>query len=443
MTSRASTQNKRGDVIAISLGTALFVWIAGSLLPALRMAENWVSDLTRATLAPAPPFSPNIALVTITEETLATFPYRSPVNRNMLAEAVDKIAQSGAKGLAFDILFDQPTEAAADERLYIALRRAAQRMPVVVAFAGDGDNLTAAQAEFLAAFTDGLDLGVVNLPADPDDGVVRWFFQGKDVPGIGVLPGLPAALAGRARGTFAPMQAGTEPLAYARGLTEVPSYPLHTISLLPPAWLKDKFLLVGSDLPHSDLHRTPLPAMLGQRNGLIPGVAIHAHALNQSLSGIRLHETPPWMVAPIGLLLALLSAIAFGLKIGMVKRAGLGVGILGGYAGLVSLLAAQGVLLPLVSPLLAVVVASAVKGGREWRKEQRQSLFVQDAFSRYLSPAVVRLLMQDPARLKLGGEQREITFVFTDLAGFTSISEKLPPETMAEILNGYLERMCR
>jgi adenylate cyclase len=433
----ASTSPKGSGIWAISVGTALAVWLGGALFPALRLAENWVSDQLRLTLAPTPPLAANIALVTITEETLAKLPYRSPVNRHMLADAVDKIRQSGAKGLALDILFDQPTEPEADQRLYTSLRQAARGMKVVAAFAGPGDNLTPSQAEFLNLYTDGLELGLVNLLTDPDDGAVRWLLLGKETPGKGVLPGLAAALAGRSA------EAGAWPLAYARSPSAIPSYPLHTLPLLPPSWLAGKFLLIGADLPHGDRHRTPASSLTDQPDGVMPGVAIHAHILNQLLSGTRLHEAPPWVLAPTGFILALLAAYIFGLNARLGRKAALGSCLVAGYAGLAALAALEGLLLPIVSPLLAALLASGIKGGLEWRLEQGQRLYIQEAFSRYLSPSVVKLLVQDPSRLKLGGELREITYVFTDIAGFTSISEKLPPAQMAEILNGYLDRMCQ
>ncbi|MCC7167863.1 MAG: CHASE2 domain-containing protein, partial [Rhodospirillales bacterium] len=135
MPASETSESRRGEIAAIALGTALFVWLAGALSPALRLAENWLADLARVALAPAPPLSSNLILVTITEDTLAALPYRSPVNRHLLAEAVEAITQAGAKGLALDILFDQPTEAEADARLLGALGRAAERMPVVTAYA--------------------------------------------------------------------------------------------------------------------------------------------------------------------------------------------------------------------------------------------------------------------------------------------------------------------
>ena len=108
-------------------------------LPALRLAENWITDLGRIAIAPAPGPAPNIVLVTITEETLATLPYRSPVSRLLLVEVVEKVAAAGGKGLALDILFDQPTEMEADRILRETLLATAKKIPLVVASAGQAD----------------------------------------------------------------------------------------------------------------------------------------------------------------------------------------------------------------------------------------------------------------------------------------------------------------
>ena len=67
---------------------------------------------------------------------------------------------------------------------------------------------------------------------------------------------------------------------------------------------------------------------------------------------------------------------------------------------------------------------------------------VKSAFSHYLAPAVIEQLLEDPNRLALGGEKREMTFLFTDIAGFTTLSEKVEPTVVVKLLNEYFERMC-
>lgn len=71
----------------------------------------------------------------------------------------------------------------------------------------------------------------------------------------------------------------------------------------------------------------------------------------------------------------------------------------------------------------------------------REKRELKSAFSRYVAPTVVESILQDPSRLKLGGEKRRMTVLFSDVRGFTTISESLPPEQLVEIMNTYLTAM--
>ena len=67
---------------------------------------------------------------------------------------------------------------------------------------------------------------------------------------------------------------------------------------------------------------------------------------------------------------------------------------------------------------------------------------VKSAFSHYLAPAVIDQLLDDPNRLTLGGEKRDLTFLFTDIAGFTTLTERTEPAVIMELLNDYFDRLC-
>ncbi|MFQ5444064.1 MAG: CHASE2 domain-containing protein, partial [Nitrospinales bacterium] len=73
--------------------------------------------------------------------------------------------------------------------------------------------------------------------------------------------------------------------------------------------------------------------------------------------------------------------------------------------------------------------------------EEKQKHFIQNVFGQFLSPKVVDQLIEDPSKLKLGGEQKELTAFFSDVAGFSSISENLSPTELVELLNEYLSAM--
>ncbi len=73
--------------------------------------------------------------------------------------------------------------------------------------------------------------------------------------------------------------------------------------------------------------------------------------------------------------------------------------------------------------------------------EDKQKRWIKNTFSQYLSPEVVDILVKDPSKLKLGGERRDLTVLFMDIAGFTSMSEKMPPENVINVLNFYLSSL--
>lgn len=113
-------------------GTALLTWLAVVHGP-LRPLENGFNDLRVGLMTPRQPPPDNPVLITITEDTLRQFPYRSPINRQFLAGLINALSDKGVRAIGLDILFDQPTEPAADEALAQALRHS--RTPVVVAYA--------------------------------------------------------------------------------------------------------------------------------------------------------------------------------------------------------------------------------------------------------------------------------------------------------------------
>ena len=96
-------------------------------------------------------------------------------------------------------------------------------------------------------------------------------------------------------------------------------------------------------------------------------------------------------------------------------------------------------MLPSLAALLVYLVGSLINYARTEAERRR----VRTAFGHYLAPAVVQQLMDDPETLRLGGERRETTFLFTDLAGFTTLTENLEPEALIRLLNEYLDGTCR
>ena len=187
-----------------------------------------------------------------------------------------------------------------------------------------------------------------------------------------------------------------------------------------------------------DLRATPLDLAA-------PGVTVHATALEQMLLGHFL-ERPAW-VEPVELiymfflglalilLLRRLKAIGCALLAASTVTAALG---LSWYAYIEHRLLVDPVLPSLVA-LLLYMTGSLINFVHSEAERRR----IRSAFGQYLAPAVVQQLVDHPDKLQLGGERRQVTFLFTDLAGFTSLAEGLDPEALVHLLNAYLDGTCR
>jgi len=102
---------------------------------------------------------------------------------------------------------------------------------------------------------------------------------------------------------------------------------------------------------------------------------------------------------------------------------------------------AHGLLLDMVFPAIAIFIVTVVLTYLNYMREERQRREVRGAFSRYMSPALVAQLAEDPSRLALGGEMREMTVLFADIRGFTTISEQFDAVGLTKFINRYLTPM--
>lgn len=382
----------------------------------------------------------DIVVVSIDEQSLATLPYRSPIDRKFLAELIGHIGKGNPRAIGIDILFDQPSEKAKDLELLKTLRSA--EAPIILAYASEADGLTARQTQFINSMLRQLQAGHVSLSRDAFDGIVRHWPHPLNQPTRSLLFARAIANAGGStssapagRITFYRNEAGT-PFNFA-------TYPAHAAKLLPYQWFQNKIVLIGATLPNIDQHQTPFTTTAGIEVGAIYGVKIHAHMIAQLLHGdsISQMEIVPKML--FSLLLASLIALIFGAVSSLPRRLTIIGTIMGSLTALtLALYSSLAIELPVATLLVAVLLASAAFIIRDWHTDWSERRFIQQAFAQYVSPALVEKIAANHDTLKLGGEQRAVTYIFTDLEGFTSLSESLPPERISEILNAYLDGMC-
>ena len=206
--------------------------------------------------------------------------------------------------------------------------------------------------------------------------------------------------------------------------------------LLYPWLLNGKYIIVGSiSQGLQDIVATPF-------NPAESGMHVHATFLDNLLQGESLREinSPFIYILLILIATALTSYIGYyhPARILTVAATGISILLIGGSF----LLAGSGIIVFPLSPWIAMLTGVLTTALVNRSLEKKQKLFLHNAFGQYLSPSVIDTILKNPDRLKLGGERKEMTAFFSDLQGFSSISEKLSPEELVNLLNDYLSRMC-
>lgn len=206
-----------------------------------------------------------------------------------------------------------------------------------------------------------------------------------------------------------------------------------------PAAVRGKAVLIGetdSGL-HDDLYT---PMSLGLKR---PGVEVHAHALQSLIDNSTVENIPLWMHA-LMLLLELVILVTIGIFEGP---------LWGLLALIVLSLGTYGLSFPAFDQLRLIMstwyIGLSLLGGYacvliyKIFLEQHEKKQAIRAFSHYVSDKVAQMMVRDPSLLKLGGEKKVLTVTFTDIAGFTTLSERLTPEQISDFLHIYLDTMTQ
>jgi adenylate cyclase len=198
-----------------------------------------------------------------------------------------------------------------------------------------------------------------------------------------------------------------------------------------PDEVKDRFVFIGASAAGLlDLRATPLETA-------VPGVEVHAQALEQMLAGDHLVR-PAYATGAELAFMVLAGAVLFWLirKAGPVRAALVGVGaILAVIALSWQAYAHVGLLFDPIYPALSLLVLYVATSLVTYIITETERSRVRSAFGHYIPPAIVDGIVADPARLKLGGETREVTVLFADVRGFSRISEGLSAEQLIDFVN--------
>lgn len=209
---------------------------------------------------------------------------------------------------------------------------------------------------------------------------------------------------------------------------------------LPKDSLKSKIAFVGAtEVGIYDLRPTPFDATL-------PGIEIHATMAANALEKRFLLYDSVTQMMEIACIFAL--PILLGVFLAFAPGTFAGLGIMAVFTGAFGffnyfMFASAFRDMTLIYPFAGI--ALTYLGGEAWRNlvVERKGRHLKKAFSSYVSPDLVKQIEKDPDKLVLGGEQRELSILFSDIRGFTTVSESLTPPELVKLLNEYLSPMTR
>ncbi len=438
---------KKGRLVCLLLALAVgLLMMAVNLLGLFEGLEFKSRDLRFRLRGDRAPVS-NVVIVAVDEKSIAEMG-RWPWPRDIHGRLIDLLTKAGAKVIAFDVLFteadrDRP-EADAD------LGRAAEKSGRVVfgMFYQLGEDGRPADPlnPVPAIAGKNVRLGMVNIYAEMD-GVNRklpvWVdYEERRTPGLafaayslanGQTPDdMLATAALPVEGPWNEIN-----LNYAGGFKSFAYYSYADVlkGKVSRGEFKDKIVFVGGTATALfDTKAVPnVP--------VFPGTEIHATALDNMIAGNYLRRVPSGRTYLLVLLFALLCGVILSrmpIRLGTLLIALLAVAY-----GFVCqwIFVSRFLVLDFVAPAVTICAVYVVILFYRFLSEEREKRWIKGTFSQYLSPKVIEVITADPARLRLGGEEREMTVFFSDLAGFTSISEALKPSELVAVLNEYLTEM--
>lgn len=414
---QTTTQKMRYPIIATlaAFGLVTFLYLIGAF-------TTIEASLTDRFFTVSEPRS-EIIIIDIDEASLATLG-QWPFPRSLHAELLHHL--TGARTVGFDVIFSEPSQYGEDDDLQFAA--ALEAFPNAVVLPQVVNEQSGRLIDPLPQFKEHAQVGFVNTMPDRD-GVVRRVSltrsAGNNLDRV-ILdtysnpPDTPDA--------FVINYVGS-----AKTFTTL-SYVDVVEGRIPAGVFSDKTVLVGAGAAGlGDTFQTPFGAMAG--------VEIRANTLHSALQENWLTPVPMWFGIGLLLFVAVLAYIFITrieswLYLSLIEVV-LFVGIIVDAYFAFSL----GYLFPHVYELVLFVLLSGILLFLKYIFEQQEKAFIRRGFSQYVASEVVEELASHPEKLTLGGETKTLSILFSDIRGFTTISEQLTPQELMTQLNEYLEEM--
>ncbi len=389
----------------------------------------------------------DIVIVSIDEASFGVMKHQWPWPRSIHARLIDTLYEAGAKTVALDLIFSEASNPEEDRVFWESVsRHASLILGADIQRIDDGafsqETLVTPHPSLMAPQTL---IGSINLPVD-QGGFLRGIPSGEKRP-LPLSVMAVQAFSEEKKTVCPPLGWKINYLGPSRTLKTISYYQaLEPETHLPPGFFKGKLVFIGfstqntSDIENTHPDHFPVPFTRWE-GGYMPGVEIHATIAQNLLQETYIRPIPfSGLILISTLLPAGMGVLFFRVK----PLVGSGVLLLSGIFFLLltyHLFSHRMIHLPVIPvglPLTALYFSSPFA---HYLTSRREKNFIRHAFTTYVSPSVVQQLLDNPELLKLGGEEREITAFFSDLQGFTTISEQLTPQALVELLNEFLTEM--
>jgi adenylate cyclase len=436
-----------GEPVAPRWRNLLIAVVAAALLvpflffPPFRLIEARLFDIA-STLAPLRPTQPGAVIVAIDEPSFSEIAQRWPWPRDLHARLVEKLRGAGAKVVAIDIIFSEPSTDAADAALAAAVGPDVVLAADDVVTEMDQGIQTTRVGPLEPLLKAGATPGVTSVALE-GDAYLRRMPSGSDGFAAEAL-----RLAGMAA-EIAPEGALIQYVGPPRSYPTISYYQaLEPDQYLPPGRLKDKIVLVGLSLkappsPDSGAPDAFLTPYTLTSESVTAGVEVHATILDNLRERLFIVPVSRPAMALIVLAAALVGAALMGRRTSWRNGIAALLSVAGLMVGSWALLRFGRLWAPPALPAAAMLTVVGARFGLDFARERHLRRAVSEAFSRYLSPELVAELARNPAALKLGGERKNLTILFCDVRGFTSLSERLKdhPEQLTALINRLLDAL--
>lgn len=430
-----------------SLIVASAISVFFSLLFLTGFFGGWQDRASDSFFLPRAPLK-DIVIISIDDKSIQAIG-RWPWNRTVHAQLLEKLGKKPV-AIGYDVSFPETSTATDDARLASAITQTRKTvLPLEAGLVTVDGKVTSVKRilQPIAPLTAVADVGIVNTVAGADS-ITRHVpaFSMNDTQQQDEHFSLILArtyLLANNKPDPTPKLQTENGLLRINYIGKPDSFPIYSFvdvynGTISPDVFDGKIVLVGATAVN--LHDTQITSV--SYGHPMSGVEIHANAIQTILQKKYLMDENKWFTIAAIWVLSFITCLVMAftpiLPATFIVLAGAVFYLVYSFVSF-----DQGTIRNIIFPLFVFVTAYISLALYRYFVEYNQRRFLKKAFSLYVSPAILEEIIKNPKNLTLGGSRREMTVLFADIAGFTTISERVPPDELSFMLNSYLTRVSR